>query len=219
MIANPSTKVKKFNAIKFLPGHLDRVVHGSAAEEILSACDENATFSLSENVGANPALHFFRGLRHRNLAAIKLADEKPGQTLQPTALVHEAYLRLVGDANANWNGRNHFFAAAAEAMRRVLVDVARAKKRQKRAIDRRFVATCHRKLCSVRGRVAAVPPRRGALAICAGGRRAARRTSSANTSSLFFCCESFCFCLKEIRCMGDLALLKRVLQLNVWECI
>ncbi|XP_059089612.1 WD repeat-containing protein 7-like [Tigriopus californicus] len=56
-------------------GHLDRVVHGSMAEEILAACDENATITLSENVGANPAMHFFRGLRHRNLAAIKLATQ------------------------------------------------------------------------------------------------------------------------------------------------
>lgn len=63
------------------------MVHGSAAEEILAACDENATINLSDNVGANPALHFFRGLRHRNLAAIKLATQsgitniqgKPGQ--------------------------------------------------------------------------------------------------------------------------------------------
>ena len=59
----------------------------------------------------------------RKLAAARLADEKPGQTLQPTALVHEAYLRLVGATRADrWNGRGHFFAAAAEAMRRILVE-------------------------------------------------------------------------------------------------
>jgi RNA polymerase sigma factor (TIGR02999 family) len=74
----------------------------------------------------------------RQLAAQKLAQEKPGQTLQATALVHEAYLRLVasGDASApreqNWNGRGHFFAAAAQAMRRILVDSARSKRRHKR---------------------------------------------------------------------------------------
>lgn len=56
-------------------GHLDRVVHGTVADDILAACDENATISLSDNVGSNPALHFFRGLRHRNLAAIKLATQ------------------------------------------------------------------------------------------------------------------------------------------------
>jgi RNA polymerase sigma factor (TIGR02999 family) len=68
----------------------------------------------------------------RQLAAARLADEKPGQTLQPTALVHEAYLRLVdserrGSSPPNWNGRGHFFAAAAEAMRRILIDSARRK--------------------------------------------------------------------------------------------
>src|SRR6187401_3440481 len=64
----------------------------------------------------------------RRLAAQKLAQEKPGQTLQATALVHEAYLRLVeGDKAPHWNSRGHFFAAAAEAMRRILVDQARRK--------------------------------------------------------------------------------------------
>ena len=64
----------------------------------------------------------------RKLAAARLAEEKPGQTLQPTALVHEAYLRLVGgDQPRDWNGRGHFFAAAAEAMRRILVEAARRK--------------------------------------------------------------------------------------------
>src|SRR6266480_598082 len=55
----------------------------------------------------------------RKLAAHKMANEMPGQTLQPTALVHEALLRLTGGANQEWNGRGHFFAAAAEAMRRI----------------------------------------------------------------------------------------------------
>jgi RNA polymerase sigma factor (TIGR02999 family) len=64
----------------------------------------------------------------RKLAAARLADEKPGQTLQATALVHEAYLRLVGSTQPQeWNGRGHFFAAAAEAMRRILVENARRK--------------------------------------------------------------------------------------------
>jgi RNA polymerase sigma factor (TIGR02999 family) len=63
----------------------------------------------------------------RKLAAAQMAREKPGQTLQPTALVHEAWLRLVPDAKpqAAWKNRRHFFGAAAEAMRRVLVDKAR----------------------------------------------------------------------------------------------
>ncbi len=69
----------------------------------------------------------------RKLAAQKLAQEKPGQTLEATALVHEAYVRLVGSEGPNqWNSRGHFFAAAAEAMRRVLVESARRKGRQKR---------------------------------------------------------------------------------------
>jgi RNA polymerase sigma factor (TIGR02999 family) len=64
----------------------------------------------------------------RKLAAARLAAEAPGQTLQPTALVHEAYLRLVGPADEKrWDGRGHFFAAAAEAMRRILVEAARRK--------------------------------------------------------------------------------------------
>jgi RNA polymerase sigma factor (TIGR02999 family) len=69
----------------------------------------------------------------RQLAAQKLAQEKPGQTLQATALVHEAYLRLVDtDKVQHWNSRGHFFAAAAEAMRRILVDNARHKRARKR---------------------------------------------------------------------------------------
>jgi len=64
----------------------------------------------------------------RKLAAVRLANEKPGQTLDATALVHEAYIRLVGgERRQDWNGRGHFFAAAAEAMRRILVDNARRK--------------------------------------------------------------------------------------------
>src|SRR5438876_4167565 len=89
----------------------------------------------------------------RRLAAQKLAQEKPGQTLQPTALVHEAYLRLVASPlrkrgqEQHWDGRRHFFAAAAEAMRRILVENARRKKSLKhgggrRRLDLEEVATC-----------------------------------------------------------------------------
>ena len=63
----------------------------------------------------------------RRLAAHKMANEAAGHTLQPTALVHEAYLRLVGNHDHKWNGRGHFFGAAAEAMRRILIDNARRK--------------------------------------------------------------------------------------------
>ena len=64
----------------------------------------------------------------RKLAAVKMARENPGQTLQATALVHEAWLRLGGDEQPEWQNRAHFFAAAAEAMRRILIDQARHKK-------------------------------------------------------------------------------------------
>jgi RNA polymerase sigma factor (TIGR02999 family) len=65
----------------------------------------------------------------RKLAAVRMAREAPGQTLQSTALVHEAWLRLGGDAAPKFDGRAHFFAAAAEAMRRILVERARGRKR------------------------------------------------------------------------------------------
>ena len=81
----------------------------------------------------------------RRLAAQKLAHEKPGQTLDATGLVHEAYLRLFGSngqANGDqqhWDSRGHFFAAAAEAMRRILIENARRKKRVKHGGDRQRV--------------------------------------------------------------------------------
>jgi RNA polymerase sigma factor (TIGR02999 family) len=64
----------------------------------------------------------------RKLAASRMANEAPGQTLQPTALVHEAWLRLGGDEDQAWDSRAHFFGAAAEAMRRILIENARRKK-------------------------------------------------------------------------------------------
>ncbi|MBL7154783.1 MAG: sigma-70 family RNA polymerase sigma factor [Phycisphaerae bacterium] len=75
----------------------------------------------------------------RVLAAQKLTHERPGQTLQATALVHEAYLRLVGAEGRNWSGRTHFFAAAAEAMRRILIENARRKQRHKHGGGRQRV--------------------------------------------------------------------------------
>jgi RNA polymerase sigma factor (TIGR02999 family) len=67
----------------------------------------------------------------RRLATAKMASEAPGHTLQPTALVHEVWLRLTNDENRKWNDRTHFFAAAAEAMRRILVDNARRKRAER----------------------------------------------------------------------------------------
>jgi len=68
----------------------------------------------------------------RRLAANKMAGERPGHTLQPTALVHEAWLKLVDSPAQSWQNRAHFFGAAAEAMRRILIDRARRKNRQRR---------------------------------------------------------------------------------------
>lgn len=79
----------------------------------------------------------------RRLAERKMARERRGQTLQPTALVHEAYVRLVGSGDAaprSWDGRGHFYAAAANAMRRILVDRARHRGRLKRGADAARVA-------------------------------------------------------------------------------
>lgn len=75
----------------------------------------------------------------RRLAALKMSQERPGQTLQATALVHEAYLRLLGSEANNWKGRTHFFAAAAEAMRRILIENARRKQRQRHGGGRQKV--------------------------------------------------------------------------------
>jgi len=75
----------------------------------------------------------------RLLAARKLSHEPPGQTLQATALVHEAYIRLLGNEPQSWDNRGHFFMAAAEAMRRILVDNARRKQRRKHGGDRQRV--------------------------------------------------------------------------------
>lgn len=71
----------------------------------------------------------------RRLAAVRLAREQPGQTLQPTALVHEAWLRLSEGSQSPWQGRRHFFGAAAEAMRRILIENARRKSRLKHGGD------------------------------------------------------------------------------------
>ncbi len=75
----------------------------------------------------------------RRIAADQLAQERPGQTLQATALVHEAYLRIVGGSADTWENRRHFFAAAAESMRRILVERARRRKRQRHGGGRRRV--------------------------------------------------------------------------------
>jgi RNA polymerase sigma factor (TIGR02999 family) len=75
----------------------------------------------------------------RKLAASRMANESSTQTLQPTALVHEAWLRLTGKENIKWNGRAHFFGAAAEAMRRILIDSARRKRALRHGGDQRRI--------------------------------------------------------------------------------
>jgi RNA polymerase sigma factor (TIGR02999 family) len=67
----------------------------------------------------------------RKLAVVRMANEKPGQTLQPTALVHEAWLKIAGDGNQHFANRRHFFKAAAGAMQQILIDIARRKQRHK----------------------------------------------------------------------------------------
>src|SRR5436309_2865516 len=93
----------------------------SDVTEILTAIDQGAPERANELL---PLVYE----ELRKLAAARMAQESPGQTLQPTALVHEAWLRLVGDANPKFQNRAHFFAAAAEAMRRILIDNARRKR-------------------------------------------------------------------------------------------
>ena len=103
-----------------------RVLTMSEVTQILSAIDQGDSHAAEQLL---PLVYE----ELRKLAAQKLAQEKPGQTLQATALVHEAYLRLVDvDQSKHWDSRGHFFAAAAQAMRRILVDIARSKKSQKR---------------------------------------------------------------------------------------
>lgn len=72
----------------------------------------------------------------RDLARARMARERPGQTLTPTALVHDAYLRLMENPDMDWHSRAHFFGAAAEAMRRILIEIARRKSTQRRGGDR-----------------------------------------------------------------------------------
>jgi len=84
----------------------------------------------------------------RRLAAARMAQEAAGQTLQPTALVHEAWLRMVKDGERTWQNRAHFFGAAAEAMRRILIESARRKSRLKRGGDQARLDIDHLELAA-----------------------------------------------------------------------
>ncbi len=98
-----------------------------------------AALAEGDGAAADALLPVVYGELHAAAEAL-LGRERTGHTLQPTALVHEAYLRLVDQSRVNWAGRTHFCAVAAEAMRRVLVDHARARGRRKRGGDRARVA-------------------------------------------------------------------------------
>ena len=110
----------------------------TAGEETLSMTDVTQILSAIEQGDPKAAEQLLPLVYNelRNLAIQKLGRVPPGQTLQPTALVHEAYLRLVGGEERLWDSRGHFFAAAAEAMRRILVENARKKGSRKRGGDR-----------------------------------------------------------------------------------
>ncbi len=104
--------------------HLSMDVASEQVTQILEAVDDG-----DERAAEKLLPLVYDELRH--LAAAKMAREAPGQTLQPTALVHEAWLQLVGSGHEHWNGRGHFFGAAAEAMRRILIDRARKRNRKR----------------------------------------------------------------------------------------
>lgn len=106
-------ELSRFNQISPSMNDVTRILHSIHRGDPTNAADELLPLVYQEL---------------RKLAAARMAQESPGQTLQPTALVHEAWMRLVGDANPQFDGRAHFFAAAAEAMRRILIDNARRKK-------------------------------------------------------------------------------------------
>ena len=118
------------------PGNHENISGARQVDELCSASPEadnmsDATVMLAAiKAGDSKAAEELLVLVYdelRRLAASKLAYEAPGQTLQPTALVHEAWLRLVGDQNPSFKDRTHFFRASAEAMRRILIDRARRK--------------------------------------------------------------------------------------------
>jgi len=116
-------------------GHLEMSVILSTAEQFSCERMSDATVLLTaveqgEPAAAEKLLNLvYEELRR--LAAFKMAQQAPGQTLQPTALVHEAWLRLVGTQNPTFKNRSHFFSAAAEAMRHILIDRARRKQTQR----------------------------------------------------------------------------------------
>lgn len=104
-------------------------------------CDLNELLTRASSGDQSAAAVFMQSLYDdfRRVAAAQLRREPPGHTLQPTALVHEAFLRLIDQSRVNWQGRTHFIAVGAQAMRRILVDHARAARRTKRGGGRHRV--------------------------------------------------------------------------------
>ena len=113
--------LQRRRGLELLPTEYTRMTDATVILQAIDAGDAKAADQLLGLV--------YDELRH--LAARKLAKEAPGQTLQPTALVHEAWLKLVGADNRKFENRGHFFAAAAEAMRRILIDRARRRLTQR----------------------------------------------------------------------------------------
>jgi RNA polymerase sigma factor (TIGR02999 family) len=114
------------------PNHFDEGSYSASSRQVEHSMNEVTRILEAIDQGDPHAAEQLLPLVYeelRKLAAQRLAQEKPGQTLQATALVHEAYLRLVGDSHVEWDNRRHFFGAAAEAMRRILVEQARRKRR------------------------------------------------------------------------------------------
>ena len=114
----------RYNCVTQL-GHWERRTSMSDVTRIMSAIEQGDTRASDELL---PLVYD----ELRVIAARKMSHEPPGQTLQATALVHEAFIRLVGAEPSSWDNRGHFFSAAAEAMRRILVENARRKQSQKR---------------------------------------------------------------------------------------
>lgn len=131
----PSGWLHVLNRDNFQGGLSNGALLGSQTKKMQTSVNGDATVMLAAIERGEPqAAEQLLALVYdelRKLAAAKLASEAPGQTLQPTALVHEAWLKLVGGGRGKFNDRTHFFRAAAEAMRRILIDRARRKRTQR----------------------------------------------------------------------------------------
>lgn len=127
---------------EFTEGQITAIIFGMTIMNTMSEATEATIVLQGPATGEPQAAEQLLVLIYdelRRLAASKLDQEAPGQTLQPTALVHEAWLRLVGDQNPSFKDRKHFFCAAAEAMRHILIDRARRKQTRRHGGDYRRV--------------------------------------------------------------------------------